>query len=545
MYNFYKGGDCMNKFRNLTAKVLTVILVSILVMGITILESPAASKTIKIMPVGDSCTAGMGGGEMGSYRTVLYKLLTEAGLSIDFVGSQKGGPNSLPDKDHEGHSGWTIPQIASNINGWLNTYNPDVVFLWIGGNDILQTGNINATGLSNLIDQIFTVKPNITLFVSDYYPWPDVVLPYNAVIPGIVQQKANAGKNVHFVKLSDIQFDRNSDISYDGLHLSEGGYTKIANLWYKYTIDILKSLAGDVTPTYNPNPTPTPTNSQGTSKTIKIMPVGDSCTEGMGGGDMGSYRTVLYRLLTEAGLSIDFVGSQRSGPNSLPDKDHEGHSGWTIPQVASNINGWLNTHNPDVVFLWIGGNDMFFGGGVNAKGLSDLIDQIFAVKPNITLFVADYYPWPEMVTQYNAVIPGIVQQKANAGKKVYFVKLSDIQFNRNTDLSGDNLHLSETGYTKIANLWYQYTIDVLKSLAGNVSPTPSPSPTPTSSPLVLKGDVNSDGSVDSLDCSILKRVILRKISINTINFENADMNSDGSVDSLDCSLLIRKILRKL
>ncbi len=188
---------------------------------------------------------------------------------------------------------------------------------------------------------------------------------------------------------------------------------------------------------------------------------------------------------------------------------------------------------------------MFFGGGVNAKGLSDLIDQIFAVKPNITLFVADYYPWPEMVTQYNAVIPGIVQQKANAGKKVYFVKLSDIQFNRYTDLSGDNLHLSETGYTKIANLWYQYTIDVLKSLAGNVSPTPSPSPTPTSSPLVLKGDVNSDGSVDSLDCSILKRVILRKISINTINFENADMNSDGSVDSLDCSLLIRKILRKL
>jgi len=75
------------------------------------------------------------------------------------VGSQRSGPSSLPDKDHEGHSGWTIPQIASNINNWLNTHNPDVVFLWIGGNDLLLNGNLNATGLSNLIDQISRWNP--------------------------------------------------------------------------------------------------------------------------------------------------------------------------------------------------------------------------------------------------------------------------------------------------------------------------------------------------------------------------------------------------
>jgi len=61
-------------------------------------------------------------------------------------------------------------------------------------------------------------------------------------------------------------------------------------------------LAGETQP--NPSPSSTPN----TTKTIKIMPVGDSCTEGMGGGEMGSYRTELYRLLTQAGLSIDFVG---------------------------------------------------------------------------------------------------------------------------------------------------------------------------------------------------------------------------------------------
>jgi len=124
------------------------------------------------------------------------------------------------------------------------------------------------------------VKPNVTLFVADYYPWPEAIKQYNAVIPGIVQQKANAGKKVYFVKLSEIQFDRNTDISWDGLHLSEIGYKKIANIWYKYTIDILRALAGETQP--NPSPSSTPN----TTKTIKIMPVGDSCTEGMGGGEM-------------------------------------------------------------------------------------------------------------------------------------------------------------------------------------------------------------------------------------------------------------------
>ncbi|HHV28655.1 dockerin type I domain-containing protein [Acetivibrio mesophilus] len=282
------------------------------------------------------------------------------------------------------------------------------------------------------------------------------------------------------------------------------------------------------------------------SKTLKIMPVGDSCTAGMGDGEMGSYRTDLYRLLTDAGLSIDFVGSQRGGPSHLPDKDNEGHSGWTIPQIASNINNWLNTYDPDVVFLWIGGNDMFVSGGnPNPTGLSNLIDQIFTVKPNITLFVSDYYPWPEMVKQYNALIPGIVQQKANEGKKVYFVKLSDIQFNRNTDISGDGLHLSTTGYTKIANLWYKYTIDVLKSLAGNVQPTPTPTsiPTPSNPPQGKKGDINSDGKVNSTDYSLLKRYVLKIVNENSINVANADMNDDGKINSTDCSVLKRVLLK--
>ena len=146
----------MYKFRIQMGRVLILALLisSIIMVNGTVFQSVAQSAPIKIMPVGDSCTAGMGDPSYGGYRTDLYKHYTNAGLNFQFVGSQTGGPSSLPQRNHEGHSGWTIPQISSNIDKWLNTYNPDVVLLWIGGNDIFFGGGINTSGLSSLIDQI-------------------------------------------------------------------------------------------------------------------------------------------------------------------------------------------------------------------------------------------------------------------------------------------------------------------------------------------------------------------------------------------------------
>ena len=671
----------MYKFKTQVGKIMIfVLLISTIIMNGAVFESFAQSRPIKIMPVGDSCTAGMGDPSYGGYRTDLYHHYTNAGLNVQFVGSQTGGPSSLPQRNHEGHSGWTIPQIASNIDRWLNTYDPDVVLLWIGGNDMFLNGRVNTSGLSSLIDQILRFKPDITIFVADYYPVPDQIRQYNATIPGVVQEKANAGKNVYFVKLSDINLNHNTDISGDRLHLSPAGYSKVATIWFNSTIDILKQLAGGnsggpaPTPTNTPVPersafskieaeeytsknsatmeeintvaggkgigyiengdsltfkninfgngatgftayvasgitvptridirlnsttgtllgtlevsstggwndyiemstsinrvtgkndivlvfsgpvnidwfvfsenssiptpttSPAPTSTPIQSRPIKIMPVGDSCTAGMGDPSYGGYRTDLYHHYTNAGLNVQFVGSQTGGPSSLPQRNHEGHSGWTIPQIASNIDRWLNTYDPDVVLLWIGGNDMFLNGRVNTSGLSSLIDQILRFKPDITIFVADYYPVPDQIRQYNATIPGVVQEKANAGKNVYFVKLSDINLNHNTDISGDRLHLSPAGYSKVATIWFNSTIDILKQLAGG---TPTE---PTTPPIVVKyGDLNEDGIIDSSDYTLLTRYIL-EITTSLKNPTAADLNGDGIINTLDLSLLQRHIL---
>lgn len=285
---------------------------------------------------------------------------------------------------------------------------------------------------------------------------------------------------------------------------------------------------------------------------IKIMCVGDSCTEGMGGGGGGSYRTVLYKLYTDAGLSIDYVGSKKAGPSSLPDRDHEGYSGWTIPQIAGIIDNRISTYKPDVILLWIGGNDVFQK-GVNPDGLRNLIDQIFKDKPDVTLFVADYYPWPDGILAHNKLVPGIVQEKATGNRKLYFVKCSEINWNKGSDLSGDGIHLTEGGYTKIANIWYKYTIDKLKG--GNPTPTntstntptptntptftPTNTPTPTNTSIKVPEDINRDRAVNMKDVVILSRHF--NTTSNDSNYDiTCDLNNDGAINMKDVNLIAKK-----
>ena len=82
--------------------------------------------------------------------------------------------------------------------------------------------------------------------------------------------------------------------------------------------------------------------------TLKILPLGDSITDGF--NIPGGYRIDLWNSFKVQNLSVDFVGSLSNGPNSLGDKDHEGHSGWRIDEIANSINGWLNAQQPDTIY---------------------------------------------------------------------------------------------------------------------------------------------------------------------------------------------------
>jgi lysophospholipase L1-like esterase len=328
----------MSGSKSIIFKVFLIVLLSLSIINIgSRLTTLYAAPTLKIMPVGDSCTDGMGDPNMGSYRTDLYKLYTNAGLSIDFVGSRKGGPGTLPDRDHEGHSGWMIPQIASNIDNWLNTYKPDVVLLWIGGNDMILGGNNNYRGLSNLIDQILRNKPNIKIFVADYYPVPDQIRQYNANIPGVVQEKTNAGKPVYFVKLSGMDFVRSTDLSSDGLHLNPNGYSKAAKIWFNSTISILQGTSPSASPSLSPSASISPSQSPSPSPSPSWSPSWGPSLSPSPSAITGAYAVTCNSYDWGRGATVN-VTVKNSSTKAV--------TGWTLE--------WSFSGNQKITVLWNG-----------------------------------------------------------------------------------------------------------------------------------------------------------------------------------------------
>ncbi len=209
--------------------------------------------------------------------------------------------------------------------------------------------------------------------------------------------------------------------------------------------------------TDTPKPTPTvthvPTSTPSSKVTVKVMPLGDSITDGI--TVQGAYRTKLWKNITGNGLTVDFVGSLSGGPSELGDKDHEGHSGWRIDQISNNINSWMDKYKPQIVLLHIGTNDIsqkYDLGNAPAR-LGELIDKICNKLPTGgKLYVASIIPISYAdVKSYNSQIAGIVQNKANQGKPVYLV---DMYSSLTTNDLGDGVHPNANGYNKMADVWF-------------------------------------------------------------------------------------------
>ncbi len=221
---------------------------------------------------------------------------------------------------------------------------------------------------------------------------------------------------------------------------------------------------------------------------VRVMPLGDSITEGT--QVPGGYRIGLWQRLAAAGYRTDFVGTQFNGPAALGDHDHQGHPGWRIDQIDANIAGWLRTTTPRTVLLHIGTNDVLQNNNVaGAPGrLSTLIDRITATAPAADVFVASIIPLSNAGQEsaartFNAAIPGIVQGKVNAGKRVHFV---DMHAALSTADLIDGIHPTAGGYDKMAATWYAALRSVPGSIGDPGTPT-TPSSPGTSSALVGAG----------------------------------------------------------
>ncbi|MEV0531446.1 ricin-type beta-trefoil lectin domain protein [Kitasatospora sp. NPDC050463] len=217
--------------------VLPLISLVAATLGVTAGATPAsaASNTpLRVMPLGDSITWGVGGSTGNGYRGPLWDKLATDGHPLDFVGTLRGG--SMSDPDNEGHSGYRIDQIAALADAPLTRYRPNVVTLEIGTNDL--NGNYQpstaAARLKSLVNQITADVPDATVLVASLVVSTSgseerYRAAYNQAIPQIVSEAQAAGKHVAYVDMSSLT---TADLA-DALHPNDAGYQKMADAFHR------------------------------------------------------------------------------------------------------------------------------------------------------------------------------------------------------------------------------------------------------------------------------------------------------------------------
>jgi lysophospholipase L1-like esterase len=236
--------------------------------------------------------------------------------------------------------------------------------------------------------------------------------------------------------------------------------------------------------------------------TLRIMPLGNSMTEGwMDGTELPAhriaYRRDLKNLLNGANYSTDFVGSHQYGCLDFNDCECAGIDGtrdqfletmlstgydprWGVQETTGP---YLDAFNPDVIFLSIGTNDITHDGdpdepdAVANQRVSAILDLIKAYELRahrpVMVFLAliinrkklangDDAPGTYTTIQWNQTIKAMAQQRIANGDKLVIVDMEhDAGFsyayasNDFCQTDPEGLHPSAAGYTKMANLWFQ------------------------------------------------------------------------------------------
>ena len=210
------------------------------------------------------------------------------------------------------------------------------------------------------------------------------------------------------------------------------------------------------------------------SAQLKIMPLGDSITEGYNGttGNLGvdGYRTPLYLDLVNNGFSVDFVGSQNNGTGL--DNDNEGHIGYSADEIRDDVNGWLTENPADVVLLHIGTNDIqdgevAFGIVSEVEGILNNIYQ-WGVNNNKTVTVilasiilrSDNSTLNSTTISYNSGLQTMASNRIADGDPLIMVDMEHALVYP-TDLVSDGIHPTPTGYGKMATIWYNALASLL------------------------------------------------------------------------------------
>ena len=245
--------------------------IAVSALALPLLAVPAASSmatapavtaalpaTAKVMVVGDSISHG----HEGDY-TWRYRLKSHLGAGVDFVGPWTG-TNTLPDaypagwpstpspvsrsgayrgnmtfdSQHLAQWGWQMAQAKSQVGAQVSTYQPDVLLVELGFNDLAWGVASPEQTVNNLRDLIAAARganPDVHVAVANVVQrsplsnvpnLPTVISEYNTRLADAVWSLGTAQSPVSVVDING-PWDYSQD-TYDGLHPNVRGEYVIA-----------------------------------------------------------------------------------------------------------------------------------------------------------------------------------------------------------------------------------------------------------------------------------------------------------------------------
>lgn len=211
--------------------------------------------------------------------------------------------------------------------------------------------------------------------------------------------------------------------------------------------------------------------------TTRVMAVGDSLTQGQGAEGSGGYRLKLWNKMNAAGFDFLPVGPSDQPPYSNNGDPYyksrwAGFGGWQIGDIAGTgqynqtgkaIPQWIADHNPSVLLLMIGTNDL----GNTAPATTDmavlrqrfnaLLDAIYTAKTDIDIVLAKLphyqtYVWSVSTNYSNMIVEELTARVAqNPARQMAVADMSTI---RESNDYNDYVHLNAKGYGKAADIWF-------------------------------------------------------------------------------------------
>lgn len=542
-----------------TKKTMAGLLAATVLLGTTsVLQAvqvepvSAASDPVKIIAMGDSITHGYINGDNGYRKYFCYGLQQNGITNFDMVGPNNkwtdsttydwNGTTITYDPAHAGYSGYAIQKIGSrqglqetifdttytdgDVSGnMMEVYQPDVIMLQIGTNDVLDA-QLTGIGdrLEELVDKLipYVSGDGQVLYLASIpdidaakkydwlgaYQWtygvsyesdPEkfvatvqaAVDDYNTIVKNLVAKKQAEGAHIEFSDINST-IDISAGDLEDGVHPSEQGYAKMGQYWSNLLTETY--FHGTVTPTTTPTTTATTTTTTETTTT-----------------------TTGTTTATDSTPAKTTTSAQTT--TTEPQTNPSGDAAFTLTDVAFDTDIDLQPYSDitsiDVIFSAADG--VSYNGSVTFDGWNEATSFTSEDLKNQTLTVTPSKDYGKMTV------------------RKYF-----------GDVTLEKVIVHTKGSTVSTTTMETAVITTEAKTTTETTTTTMPAVTTTMVTTVteaVNGDVNGDGTTDLTDLVLLQKYLVRKGTLTAEQSSRADLNADHVLNVVD-AMLLRQLLLK-